>query len=56
MVGALIRSIFEQPDADQVHAQHTRVVEQLHDRFGDAADMLVDAEADILAFHLPERA
>jgi putative transposase len=50
MVGALIRSIFEQPDADQVHAQHARVVEQLQDRFGDAADMLISAEADILAF------
>ena len=50
MVGALIRSIFEQPDAEQVHAQHARVVEQLLERFGDAATMLVEAEADILAF------
>ena len=29
MVATLIRSIFEQPDADQVLAQHARVVEQL---------------------------
>ena len=50
MVGALIRSIFEQPDAEQVHAQHARVVEQLAERFPDAAAMLVEAEADILAF------
>ena len=50
MVGALIRSIFEQPDAEQVHAQHARVVEQLTERFPDAAAMLVEAEADILAF------
>ncbi len=50
MVGALIRSIFEQPDAEQVHAQHARVVEQLHERFPDAAAMLVEGEADILAF------
>jgi putative transposase len=50
MVGALIRSIFEQPDADQVRAQHARVVDQLQDRFSDAASMLIDAEADILAF------
>jgi len=50
MVGALIRSIFEQPDADQVHAQHARVVEQLGERFSDAASMLIEAEADILAF------
>jgi transposase-like protein len=50
MVGALIRSIFEQPDAEQVHAQHARVVEQLLERFPDAASMLVEAQADILAF------
>jgi transposase-like protein len=50
MVGALIRSIFEQPAADQVRAQHARVVDQLQDRFSDAAQMLIDAEADILAF------
>jgi putative transposase len=50
MVATLVRSIFEQPDAEQVHAQHARVVEQLFERFGDAATMLVEAEADILAF------
>ena len=50
MVGALIRSIFEQPDTEQVHAQHARVVDQLAERFPDAATMLVEAEADILAF------
>jgi len=50
MVGALIRSIFEQPDAEQVHAQYARVVEQLAERFPDAANMLVQAEGDILAF------
>ena len=50
MVGALIRSIFEQPDAEQVHAQHARVVDQLTERFPDAASMLVEAQADILAF------
>ena len=49
-VGALIRSIFEQPDAEQVHAQHARVIEQLAERFPDAATMLVEAEGDILAF------
>ena len=50
MVATLIRSIFDQPDAEQVHLQHARVVEQLAERFGDAADMLIGAEADILAF------
>ncbi len=50
MVATLIRSIFEQPDHEQVLAQHARVVEQLTERFGDAAAMLTEAQADILAF------
>jgi putative transposase len=33
-----------------VLAQHARIVEQLHDRFPDAAAMLVDAGGDLLAF------
>ena len=50
MVATLIRSIFEQPDHEQVLAQHVRVVEQLAERFADAAEMLTGAEGDILAF------
>jgi len=50
MVATLIRSIFEQPDHEQVMAQHARVVEQLAERFADAAEMLISAQADILAF------
>ena len=50
MVATLIRSIFEQPDHEQVLAQHARVVEQLTERFADAADMLVSAQGDIFAF------
>ena len=40
MVATLIRSIFDQPDTEQVHLQHARVVEQLAESFADAADML----------------
>jgi transposase-like protein len=50
MVATLIRSIFEQPDAEQVLAQHARVVDQLSERFPDAAAMLTNASGDILAF------
>jgi putative transposase len=45
-----VRSIFAQPDADAVWAQFHRVVEQLCERFPEAADMLEAAGPDILAF------
>jgi len=38
-----------QPDAESVHAQRARIVDQLTPRFADAAKMLADAE-EILAF------
>ena len=50
MVATLVRTIFEQPDAEQVGAQHARVVEQLLAKFADAATMLIDAGPDLLAF------
>jgi len=49
-VAALNRSIFAQPNAQQVWAQHRRVVAQLAGRFEDAAQLLQDAAEDILAF------
>jgi transposase-like protein len=45
-----VRTIFEQPDAASVWAQHARVVEQLHERFPDAAAHLAEAATDVLAF------
>ena len=50
LVATLVRSIFEQPDAEQVWAQHARVVEQLTEKFEDAATLLADAGGDVLAF------
>jgi transposase-like protein len=49
-VATLVRSIFAQPDAEAVWAQFHRVVDQLAERFPDAATMLSDAGPDILAF------
>lgn len=50
LVATLVRSIFDQVDANAVWAQHGRVVEQLLERFPDAADLLAEAAPDVLAF------
>ena len=49
-VATLVRSIFAQPDAEQVREQHARVVAQLEERFAAAALLLEEAGPDILAF------
>lgn len=49
-VAAAVRSIFEQADNEEGFAQHARVVEQLGERFPQAAEPLEDAREDILAF------
>lgn len=50
LVATLVRSIFAQPDAAQVIAQHERVVAQLEERFPAAAAHLAEAGPEILAF------
>jgi putative transposase len=50
MVATLVRTIFEQPDGEQVWAQHARVTAQLEDRFPEVAAMLIDMAPDLLAF------
>ncbi len=50
LVAALVRSVFAQPDARAVHAQHGRVVAELRSRFPAAADLLHDAGPNLLAF------
>jgi putative transposase len=49
-VSTLVRTIFEQPDATSVFAQHRHVVEALEAKFPAAAAHLDEARDDILAF------
>jgi putative transposase len=49
-VSALVRTIFEQPGAASVRAQHAQVVTALEAKFPAAAQHLDDARDDILAF------
>jgi transposase-like protein len=49
-VATMVRTIFAQPDAATVHEQHARIVDQLATRFPDAAALLDEAAADLLAF------
>ena len=50
VVASLVRSIFAQPDAASVWAQHARVVTELTDRVSAAANLLAEAAPDLLAF------
>jgi putative transposase len=49
-VKALLHSVYDQPDADAVHAQFDRIVDALADKLPAVAEHLDGARADILAF------
>jgi transposase-like protein len=49
-VRALLHSVYDQPDADSVHAQFTRVLDSLEGKLPQVAAHLDAARADILAF------
>jgi putative transposase len=49
-VKALLHSVYDQPDAEAVHAQFDRVLDTLHDKLPQVAEHLDAARADILAF------
>ena len=46
----MLHSIYDQPDAEAVHAQFDRVLDALAQKLPDVAGHLDDARADILAF------
>jgi putative transposase len=49
-VKAVLHSIYDQPDAEAVHAQFNRVVDALAEKLPAVAEHLEEARADILAF------
>jgi putative transposase len=49
-VKALLHSVYDQPDAESVHAQFDRVVDALTEKLPKVAEHLEKARADILAF------
>lgn len=50
LIAAYARTIFLQPDGPSAHAQLGQVVEQLRGRFPTAAEVLLRAEDDVLAY------
>jgi putative transposase len=46
----MVRSIFAQPNGETVHEQHRRIVDQLEIRFPEAAAVVEQAVANLLAF------
>jgi putative transposase len=49
-VKALLHSVYDQPDAEAVHAQFDRVVDALSEKLPAVAEHLESARADIIAF------
>ena len=49
-VKALLHSVYDQPDADAVHAQFDRIIETLTEKLPAVAEHLENARADLLAF------
>ena len=49
-VATMVRTIYQQPSPDEVHAQLDRVTDQLKNRFPQVASLLDEAGPDVLAF------
>jgi putative transposase len=49
-VKTLLHSVYDQPDADAVHAQYDRLVDAVADKLPKVADHLETARPDVLAF------
>lgn len=55
-VKAMLHSVYDQPDADSVHAQFDKLLDHVTDRLPAVGEHLDDARADLLAFtHFPKQ-
>jgi len=55
MIASAVRSVFEQPDERSTRVQFSSVIDSLEPRFPNVAQLLLDAESDLLAhFTFPE--
>ena len=52
----MVRTIYQQPSPEEVHAQHARMVGMFDERFPQAAELLADVGPDILTFTTCARA
>jgi putative transposase len=50
MVGATIRTVFAQPDAESAHQQWRRVADGFRTRFPKLAELMYEAEEDVLSY------
>ncbi len=50
MVGATVRTVFAKPDAESAHQQWRRVSDGFRDRFPRLAELVDEAEEDILSY------
>jgi len=50
MVSAVVKTVFAEPDREQAHARWREVVNSLRDRFRDVAELMDEAEHDVLAY------
>ena len=50
MVGATIRTVFAQPDSASAHQQWRKVADGFRGRFGKLAELMDEAEEDVLAY------
>ena len=50
MVSAVVKTVFAEKDRDQAHARWREVADSLREKFRDVAELMDEAEHDVLAY------